>query len=150
MDKGRDAVRLGLVGLGGFSPVIGEAVMRSEKAKLVACFDVVPEKAQAASQKYACDREESYEKLVRRPDLDGVVLVTPTAVHCEQAVLASQHGKHVFVEKPLANTLADGQTMINACDKAGVVLMVGHYRLKTGHYRPSPIQFCPVSGKKLN
>ena len=135
MDKGRDAVRLGLVGIGGFSPVIGEAVMRSEKAKLVACFDVVPEKAQAASQKYACDREESYEKLVRRPDLDGVVLVTPNAVHCEQAVLASQHGKHVFVEKPLANTLADGQTMINACDKAGVVLMVGHYRRRNAGNR---------------
>ena len=97
--------------------IIAEAVQRSEKAKLVTCFDVVPEKRRAASQKYGCDSEESYEKLVQRKDLDGVVLVTPNALHCEQAVLASQHGKHVFVEKPLANTLADGKTMITSREK---------------------------------
>ena len=135
MDKKSDTVRLGLVGLGGFSTIIAEAVQRSEKAKLVTCFDAVPEKKRAASQKYGCDWEESYEKLVQRKDLDGVLLVTPNALHCEQAVLASQHGKHVFVEKPLANTLADGKTMINACEKAGVVLMVGHYRRRNAGNR---------------
>ncbi len=130
-----DVVRLGLVGLGAFSSTVGEAVQRSQKARLVACFDVAPERRIAASKKYGCAAEESYEKLVQREDIDAVLLVTPNAFHCEQAVLASQHGKHVYVEKPIANTLADGQKMIDACEKAGVVLMVGHYRRRNSHNR---------------
>ena len=121
-------VGLGLVGLGGFSGVIGGGAHRSQKAKVVTCFDIVPEKRMEASKKYGCDQEKSYEDVLKRKEVDGVLLVSPNAVHCEQAVLAAQHGKHVFVEKPIANRLEDGKKMIEACKKAGVVLMVGHYR----------------------
>jgi predicted dehydrogenase len=59
-------------------------------------------------------------------DIDAVLLVTPNAVHREQTELAARHGKHVYVEKPIANTLDDGRKMISACEKAGVTLFVGH------------------------
>ena len=52
--------------------------------------------------------------------------MTPNAFHYEQTQLAADYGKHVYVEKPIANTLADGKKMIEACAKAGVTLMIGH------------------------
>jgi predicted dehydrogenase len=64
--------------------------------------------------------------MVKRDDLDGVLLVTPNASHREQTELAARHGKHVYVEKPIANTLDDGRKMIEACERAGVTLLIGH------------------------
>ena len=56
-------------------------------------------------------------------------------MHAEQAILAARHGKHVFVEKPIANTIADGKKMIAACQKADVVLMVGHHLRRLAGFR---------------
>ena len=119
-------VRLGISGLGAFGIAIADTVRRSKKAELVACFDILPEKGKAFSEKYGCAREKSYEDMVQRKDLDGILLVTPNAFHYEQTQLAADYGKHVYVEKPIANTLTDGKKMIEACAKAGVTLMVGH------------------------
>jgi predicted dehydrogenase len=124
--RNKDTVRLGLCGLGSFSVVIANTIQRSQKVELVTCFDIVPEKRKAISERYGCAREKSYEDMVVRDDLDGVLLVTPNAVHREQTELAAQHGKHVYVEKPIANTLADGRKMIEACEKAEVTLLIGH------------------------
>ena len=134
MNNGKMA-RLGLVGLGNWANTIADAIMRSKKIKLATCFARTPDKRKAFSQKYGCDEEKTYEALLKRDDVDGVVLVTPNAVHSEQAVLAARYGKHVFVDKPIANTIADGKEMIAACQKAGVVLMVGHHMRRSAGFR---------------
>jgi predicted dehydrogenase len=134
MSKG-DIVGVGLIGIGSWAGVIASAVARSKKAKLITCFSRTPEKRSAFSKKYGCDQEKSYEDLLRRKDIDGVILTTPNAVHAEQAVLAAQNGKHVFVDKPIANTMADGRRMVDACDKAGVALLVGHDMRRVSGYR---------------
>jgi predicted dehydrogenase len=126
MKKRDGIVRLGLSGLGSFSVPIAQAIKRSKKVELLTCFDVVPERRKAASEKYGCAQDNSYEDMLKRDDLDGVLLVNPNAIHCEQTLLAAKYGKHVYTEKPIANTLEDGRKMIEACDKAGLVLMVGH------------------------
>ena len=128
-------VRLGVSGCGSFSVVMGTAVKRSTTAELITCFDVIPEGRKKWSERFGCEQEKSYEDLVKRDDLDGVIVLTPNNVHAEQTVLAAQHGKHVFVIKPIANTIADGKRMIEACQKAGVVLMVGHPRRRMGGIR---------------
>jgi len=120
-----EVVRLAIVGIGSWSGVIADAVTRSKKARLVTCFTRTSEKRAAYSKKYRCAQEKSYEDVLNRKDVDGVLLTTPNAVHTELAVLAAQHGKHVFVDKPIANTMADGRRMVEACEKAGVVLLVG-------------------------
>lgn len=122
----KNVVRLGISGLGSFSVVIANTIQRSKKVQLVTCFDVVPEKRKAFSERYRCAQEMDYEHMLERDELDGVLLVTPNALHREQAVLAARYGKHIYVEKPIANTLEDGRKMIDACDKAGVTLLVGH------------------------
>jgi predicted dehydrogenase len=130
-----DVVGVGLVGIGSWSGVISSAVARSKKAKLVTCFSRTPEKRAAYSEKYGCYQEKSYEDLLKREDVDGVILTTPNAVHAELAILAAQYGKHVFVDKPIANTMADGKKMVEACEKAGVVLIVGQDMRRLSGFR---------------
>lgn len=60
------------------------------------------------------------------PHVDVVDICTPTHLHFEQALMAAQAGKHIFCEKPLTRTLAEGQRLIAACKQAGVKLSVGH------------------------
>jgi len=130
-----DVVGLAIVGIGSWSGVIADAVARSKKAKLVTCFTRTPEKRAAYSKKYGCDQEKSYEDVLKRKDVDGVLLTTPNAIHAQQAVLAAQYGKHVFVDKPIANTMADGRRMVEACEKAGVVLIVGQDMRRLSGFR---------------
>ncbi len=125
MATGRKA-RVGLCGLGSFSVVIANTVQRSAKIEIVSCYDPVAERRRATAARYGCAQEESFEAMVKRTDLDGVLLVSPNAFHREQTELAAHYGKHVYVEKPIANTLDDGRRMIAACEKAGVSLLIGH------------------------
>ena len=75
----------------------------------------------------------SYEEMLALDDLDGVILTTPNSAHRPGAEAAAAAGKHVFVEKPVSNTIADGRAMIEACAQANVVLAVGHsYRRHEG------------------
>lgn len=133
--KTEHPVRVGLVGIGSWSGVIADALERSEKIKLVTCFSRTVEKRMEYSRRYGCDQEKSYEELLKREDIDGVLLITPNAVHAEQTELAARYRKHVFVEKPIANTLADGKRMIEACREAGVVLIVGHNMRRVAGFR---------------
>lgn len=126
---------LAISGLGAWSMALGEGVKRSKRTRLVTCFDILPYNGKAFSQKYGCEQAKSFEEMVHRDDVAGVLLATPNAVHAEQAVLAAQCGKHVFVEKPIANTMEDGKRIIDACEKAGVILMVGHYLRRWAGYR---------------
>jgi len=128
-----ETVNLALIGTGAWSGSVGDAMMKSSRINLVTCFDPIPEKRKSFSERFGCEHEERYEDVLKRDDIDGLHLATPNHLHAEQTLLAAQHGKHIFVEKPIANTLADGRKMIEACHKANVVLMVGqHLRRLTG------------------
>jgi predicted dehydrogenase len=68
-------------------------------------------------------------------DLDGIILTTPNSAHRQGAEAALAAGKHVFVEKPISNTLEDGRAMIAAADAAGKILAVGHSYRRHGALR---------------
>jgi len=125
MGKG-NVVKVALIGIGGWSTVIADAAKRSNRVELVTCFTRTPEKRRAFARKYECGEEKNFEDIIKRDDVDAVLLTTPNAMHAEHAVLAARHGKHVFVDKPIANTMADGKEIVKACQEAGVVLLVGH------------------------
>lgn len=131
----KDLVRLAIIGCGGFHSTIAMAIEEGKKAQLITCFDIIPERMQLCSKRFGCDQEESYEDVLKRDDIEGIVLVSPNAIHAEQAILAAEHGKHVLTEKPIANTLEDGRKMIAACEKAGVILMVGHSKRRNAGCR---------------
>ena len=66
--------------------------------------------------------------LIVDPDIDAVYIATPPSSHKEYALLAAQAGKPVYVEKPMAINTAECQAMIDACQKANVLLFVAYYR----------------------
>lgn len=119
-------VRIALVGLGGHGRTIQRAADEAAGLEVVAVYDPNPEEAALSAAHFGCDIAPSYEALVARDGLDAVSLCSPNFVHRAQAEAAFERGLDVFVEKPIANTVADGQAMMAAADAAGRVLMVGH------------------------
>jgi predicted dehydrogenase len=130
-----DRVRLGIVGCGSYADSLAAAVRKCAHIDLAACFDVISERSQKFSSLYKCDQESSYENLLNRRDIDGVLLVTPNSEHAAQAEMAADRGKHVFVEKPIANSIDDARRMIAVCRQSNVVLMVGHLRRRSAGIR---------------
>lgn len=74
----------------------------------------------------------SYDEIAKNPDIDAVYIALPNSMHAEYTVRAANAGKHVFCEKPMATTVKDSQSMINACKAANKKLMIA-YRC---HYEP--------------
>ncbi|MBI4433175.1 Gfo/Idh/MocA family oxidoreductase [Candidatus Uhrbacteria bacterium] len=73
--------------------------------------------------------------LLADPALEAVIIATPDQLHASQTISAARAGKHVFVEKPMATSVADARAMHAACEAAGVVLQVGyHLRWHQGHH----------------
>jgi predicted dehydrogenase len=68
---------------------------------------------------------DDYRELLADKDLDIVWICTPDHWHALPAILAAQSGKHIYVEKPLARTVAEGRAMVNAVQRSGVVCQVG-------------------------
>lgn len=79
-------------------------------------------------------------ELIALPDLDGVVIATPTSTHHELVLAAASAGKAIFCEKPLALTFAENRAMVEAVAKAGVPLQVGFMRrFDAGYQRAKKI-----------
>ena len=119
-------VRVGLVGLGGHGRNIRRVAAEAHSVEVAAVFDLDEEVGREAAAELDCEADASYEALLARDDLEAVVLVTPNHLHRQQTEQALRAGKHVLVEKPIANTVRDGRAMIEAAEAAGRVLMVGH------------------------
>jgi predicted dehydrogenase len=92
----------------------------------VAC-DLSPAVRAKVSAQYPGARvTDAYESVLADPEVQAVVLATPAPAHADMAVQALEAGKHVFVEKPLALSIADAERMVRAADEGGRILMVGH------------------------
>jgi predicted dehydrogenase len=128
-------IKVGIVGIGWWSDVLAGVIKKSDKLDLRACYTRSEDKAGAFAARFDCEAVDSYEAMLALDDLDGVVLTTPNSAHRAGAESAAQAGKHVFVEKPISNTLEDGRAMIAACEAAGVVLAVGHSYRRHGALR---------------
>jgi predicted dehydrogenase len=123
-----EPVRVATVGIGWWSGVLADAVPQGTNLALVACTTRSPEKRAAFAQKYRCRPADSYDAVLKDPQIEGILLTTPHTLHAEHVVAAAEAGKHVFVEKPFTLTAADGWRATEACRRAGVVLVVGHGR----------------------
>jgi myo-inositol 2-dehydrogenase/D-chiro-inositol 1-dehydrogenase len=127
---------IAVVGCGGVSGGHFSAYAAHPKARLVAAVDVRPELAQAAAQRWGAARwYDSVEAALADPEIQVVDLCLPHHLHAPVAIQAAAAGKHVFVEKPIANTLAEADAMIAACRRAGVLLMVDQTKRYQNRHR---------------
>jgi predicted dehydrogenase len=123
-----EPVRAAAVGIGWWSGVLADAIPKGTNLKLVTCATRSAEKRAAFAEKYGCRQAESFDAILRDPEVEAVLLTTPHTLHGEQVIAAAQAGKHVFVEKPFTLTVAEGRAATEACRRARVVLAVGHGR----------------------
>src|SRR5215831_3337499 len=121
-------LRVACIGMGWWSDVLADAMVRSGKLAIAACYSRSEEKRAKFAAKYGCRAVASYEEILDDPAIEAIVNTTPNSAHLETTRAAAAAGKHVFLDKPIANTVADARAITQACRAAGVVLAIGYQR----------------------
>ena len=128
-------LRVACIGMGWWSDVLADAIQRSGKREILSCYTRSEEKRQTFATKYRCRPAASYEAMLADPEIEAIINTTPNDVHLATTSAAAVAGKHVFLDKPIANTVSDGRAITEACRKAGVVLALGYQRRRESHFR---------------
>ena len=130
-----EPLNVACLGMGWWSDVLADAIVRSGKLKIAACYTRSEEKRAKFAAKYGCRAAPSYESILADRSIEAVINTTPNNVHLETTRAAAEAGKHVFLDKPIANTVAEGRAITEACRKARVVLALGYQRRREGQFR---------------
>ena len=118
-----NGVGFGIIGSGYMGRTYAACLTRHvPNASLVSVFG--GKRAPALADEFGVEASDSFEELLGRPGLDGVIITSPHSAHLPQATAAAAAGKHVYIEKPMAITTADCDAIIAACRTAGVKLTV--------------------------
>jgi predicted dehydrogenase len=128
-------LRVACIGMGWWSDVLADAIQRSGKLEILSCYTRSDEKREKFAAKYHCRPAASYEAMLADPEIEAIINTTPNDVHLATTRAAAAAGKHVFLDKPIANSIADGRAITEACRKAGVVLALGYQRRRESHFR---------------
>jgi len=116
-----------IVGYGYWGPNLARNVATSPSTELVAICDVDPESRKRARSQYpSVPVIGTWEDVLSDEDIEAVVIALPMSMHFPYALAALQAGKHVMVEKPLAESVAECDALQDAVQASGRVLMVGH------------------------
>jgi predicted dehydrogenase len=129
------ALKVACIGMGWWSDVLADAIRRSGKLEIVACYTRSEQKRHAFAEKYGCTAASDYDAILNDDSIAAIVNTTPNHAHRETTVAAAQAGKHVFLDKPIANTIVDARAITAACRAANVVLALGYQRRKESHFR---------------
>jgi 2-desacetyl-2-hydroxyethyl bacteriochlorophyllide A dehydrogenase len=123
-DGASGTLRIGLLGCGDIAVENAAAIQTAPNTELVACYDPVRGLADNVGQTHGADVSSTSEELLERGDVDAVLLSVPHHLHAPLGAAAATAGKHVIVEKPLANDLRAAIELAEAADRAGVALSV--------------------------
>jgi predicted dehydrogenase len=119
-------IRIGLIGCGLFGESHLQAYRAVSNAQVTTVFDISRDRAVAMAKQFGIPKvASSLDEVCAAPDIDAIDVVTPEETHREPVLAAFSHGKHVFVEKPLATDLSACRTMIDAAAANRRILMVG-------------------------
>ena len=130
-----EPVRVASLGMGWWSDVLADAAGRTRDIEIAACYTRSGDKRAAFARKYGCRPAASYEAILADDSIRGIVNTTPNSVHLETVALAAAAGKHVFLDKPIANTVADGKAIARIAETSAIVLSVGYQRRRESHFR---------------
>jgi 2-hydroxy-4-carboxymuconate semialdehyde hemiacetal dehydrogenase len=122
-------MRIAVAGAGAFGIKHLDALSRIEDVTIPAVVSRTLEQAKQTADKYGAPMASTnLEDVLASPDVDAVILSTPTQLHAAQTIATLAAGKHVQVEIPLADNLADALHVRDAARDSGLVCMVGHTR----------------------
>ena len=124
------------LGIGWWSDVLAEASLRTGgRVEIVSCFTRSEDKRYAFAKTFNCRAATSLDDLLADPKVAGIINTTPNHAHLETTRAAAQAGKHVFLDKPIANFIGEANAITKVCKDAGVVLAVGYQRRRESHFR---------------
>ena len=128
------ALNIGVIGLGAIGQKHCEALAGIRQANLMAVADIDDTVLSATAQKFNAAPYTDFKAMLKHEGLEAVVVATPDDFHREPCVLAAEAGLHILVEKPIATTEEDANTIIAAAKAAEVQLMVGFTLRFVPHY----------------
>jgi predicted dehydrogenase len=115
-----------ILGAGRVSGNHARAIAETPGARLAGIFDIDEARVEAFEAKHGCPGWTDMEQALAQADAQVVMIGLPNHLHAPATIAACQAGKHVFVEKPMANSLDECDQMIAAANKAGVQVLVAH------------------------
>jgi myo-inositol 2-dehydrogenase / D-chiro-inositol 1-dehydrogenase len=107
------------------------ACLKQLGSSVTLCYDTDSGKANAFARKFVTRTTKTASDLLSSPDIDAVYICTYHDTHAPFAIEAAEHGKHIFIEKPMALTEADCISIVEAVERSGVISMTG---FKLRHY----------------
>ena len=119
-------VKVGIVGLGRWARVLARAAAKSEKLQIVAGYSRTEEKRSAFERETGVPAVPDMKTMLSNPEIKGVILTVPNEQHLPVAEQVAQARKHIYTEKPIANTLEDGLRLEALQQQYGVQVIVGH------------------------
>jgi len=120
-------INVAVVGLGYWGPNMARNIATLPDAYLHTLCDIRPEPLEHMGRQYpAAKQQRDFDAVLGDPDVDAVVIATPVHTHFALASATLRAGKHVLVEKPLAQTSAQCRELIALSEERGRVLMAGH------------------------
>lgn len=131
-----DRLRIGVIGLGWFGEIHCETIAGIANIELVALCTRRPGRLAEQATKFGVKKTyRDYRDMLADKDIDAVSIVTMWDQHTDPAIAALEAGKHVFLEKPMASTVADCNKIIAASKKAKGILQIGHICRFNPRYR---------------
>ena len=128
--------RIASIGIGWWSNVLADAVLRTNgRIQIVSCFTRSTDKRRVFAKQYGCKAATDFDEILADPKVDGIINTTPNHAHLETTAAAAAAGKHVFLDKPIANSISDAKAITRACKDAEVVLSVGYQRRRESQFR---------------
>jgi predicted dehydrogenase len=129
-------IDLAVIGYGYWGPNLVRNFQETEDANVRFCCDLDQNRLAKAKAKYpTIEITNDYSEVLKNPDINAVAIATPVATHYEFARKALEHGKHVLVEKPLAASVAEAESLVDIASKRRLTLMVNHTFIYTGAVR---------------
>ncbi|MGH2370174.1 MAG: Gfo/Idh/MocA family protein, partial [Chloroflexota bacterium] len=115
-----------IIGTGRISGAHARAAQNVPTARLVAASEVDEARGQAFAERWGCEVVPDYHDLLARDDVQIVSLTLPHFLHCPVAIDAANAGKHIIIEKPMANSVDECERMIESAQKNRVKLFTAH------------------------
>jgi len=126
-------IGIGVIGCGYWGPNLVRNFSVVSGAKLITVCDLKLERLNPLVSLYpAVKTTTNYREMLKDPFIDAVAIATPVSTHFEIAMESIKAGKHVFIEKPMTFNSEQGERLIEAANKANLVLMVDHTFIYTG------------------
>ena len=159
----KSKIILGMIGLGYWGPNLLRNFDQLPDCCVKVCCDLDASRLANAKEQYPYLMvTDNYDTLLNDPDLDAIIIATPAHTHYTFALKALQHGKHLFIEKPLTLEVQQAVKLVELSEGTDRILMVGHlmeyhpaieklkHLIQSGEHRTNPLSLCATGQLREN